>query len=379
MMFILWLVGGFIPEGPQAMGWNPALIYTEGWTINLLTLEAEIFNNCLPYSELMVDKIDEPFKQKLLQSMPLDGFMATGELSGHILCIAYKNVGFAVKLRGSGRLYLAKELLDLLLIGNELNRTYEIHSEPMDNQANLYYDVGIGVSVPFELGNKQLKVGVGFHIYRGLYYIGVERVDFIGRTTENYIYGNGDVSAKISESGSGYGMDFGITIKQPGGWEYGVSITEIGNLVWDKGEQKEWTYELDSFALDMLDSLEEIWLTEYEVTEVDEFTTTLPTICRAYAKYDAGDWKFGTVLDYQLYKTAARPKGGEGIAFTIYEGWRWIDLGVGVGYTYKGIAFIPTIRVKLPHFYCNISLCSVDGIYPWAKGVAITLESTIVL
>ena len=377
MMFIFWLVG-FIPEGPQAVGWNPALIYTEGWAINLLTLEAKIFNNYLPCSELMVDKIDETFKQKLLQSMPSDGFMVTGEFSGHILCIAYRNVGFAVKLRGSGRLQVARELLELLLIGNELNRTYEVHSEPMDNQANLFYDVGIGVSAPFELDNKQLKVGIGFHIYRGLCCMEVERFGFIGKTTENYIYGSGDVSAKIGESGSGYGMDFGITIKQPGGWEYGVAITEIGNFVWDSGEQREWTYELDSFALDMLDSLEKIWLTEYEVREVDKFTTTLPTICRAYVKYDEGDWKFGTVLDYQLYKTAARPKGVEWIAFTIYEGWRWINLGVGVGYTYKGVAFIPAIKVKLPHFHCNISLCSMDGIYPWAKGVAIMLGSTIV-
>jgi len=377
MMFILWLLGGFIPEGPQAVGWNPALIYAERWTINLLTLEAEVFNNCLPYNELMVDRIDEPFRQKLLQSMPSDGFMATGEFSGHILCIAYRNVGFAVKLKGSGRLHLANELLALLLIGNELNRTYEVHSEPMDNQASLYYDIGIGVSIPLELGNNQLKVGIGFHIYRGLYYMGVERFDFIGKTTENCIYGSSDVSVRISESGSGYGMDFGITVKQPGGWEYGAAITEIGNLLWYRGEQREWTYELDSFALDMLDSLEEIWLTEYEVTEAEKFTTTLPTIYRVYAKYDVGDWELGTVLDYQLYKTAARQKSVEWIAFTIYEGWRWIDLGIGMGYTHKGIVFIPTIKVKPPHFHCNISLCSMDGIYPWAKGVATKLELTL--
>jgi len=374
MMFILWLLGGFIPGGPQAVGWNPALIYAERWTINLLTLEAEVFNNCLPYNELMVNKIDEPFRQKLLQSMPSDGFMAIGEFSGHILCIAYRDVGFAVKLKGSGRLHLANELLDLLLIGNELNRTYEVHGEPMDNQASLYYDIGIGVSIPFELGNNQLKVGIGFHIYRGLYCMGVERFDFIGKTTENCICSSSDVSVRISESGSGYGMDLGITVKQPGGWEYGAAITEIGNLLWYRGEQREWTYELDSFALDMLDSLEEIWLTEYEVTEVEKFTTTLPTIYRVYAKYDVGDWELGTVLDYQLYKTAARQKSVEWIAFTIYEGWRWIDLGIGMGYTHKGIVFIPTIKVKPPHFHCNISLCSMDGIYPWAKGVATKLE-----
>lgn len=206
-------------------------------------------------------------KKNLVNAFDGDGkFIASANLN--IFSLAYmpsKEVGaFGVSVNDYiyGNIIIPKQMVDLLLNGNNVNQTYSFNNLAAQSSWIKSY----GLSYARQLINKKsqelrfVSAGVSLKMYQGYQYISMQSNDTkIFTSTDHKIngqfnatgissFGNSLVginpfrndTTKVSISpmpeaaGSGFGIDLGISGEFKFGMKFGASINDIGSISWNK-------------------------------------------------------------------------------------------------------------------------------------------------
>ncbi len=216
--------------------------------------------------------------------------------------------GFSMSDKVSAQGDIPLDLVNFFLDGNEVNRTYDLS----DLDFKFWYLREYSLSYARDISRvsrkflKQLTAGISIKLVQGFAYAGIQESNTTVKTLDDYsikVYSNNLLNAAFSPSfgvkydfegditkessvgffntpaGHGLGFDLGVSGKLNNIWSFGLSITNIGSITWDK-DAAEYTAGGEFLFNDltdstMIDSLSNAFTGEGQF--VNSFSTTLPT------------------------------------------------------------------------------------------------------
>ncbi len=234
---------------------------------------------------------------------------------------------FAINDRAAFNTDIPKVVVDFMLDGNEIERTFNF------NEADLkaWYLRDISFSFAQKIGffnAKKASVGVTFKVVQGYFYSGVEKINTSIATLEDgSIEVNSDLLFRIAASpsfgieydfegdttktsdvgffpkpaGTGVGFDLGLAAELNSDWTVGLSITDIGSINWNK-EPVEYKASglftlTDITEEEQVDSLKDAFKGEGSYS--DDFSTDLATSLNVGFTFAPGkDKKILLAFDY---------------------------------------------------------------------------------
>ncbi len=224
--------------------------------------------------------------------------------------------GFSVQDWTSAQVSLPKQLFELILFGNEVNKVFELN----DMDVKSWYLRNYSLSYSRDLSDffpdafRFISAGVSLKLVQGFFYAGVDNINTTLETTSDYnIVVNGDSRMLVATSpsfgveydfeksanadsllteektanigffnepaGTGFGIDFGLYAELNKVWSIAFAVTDLGSINWNKGTAE---YSSNgSFILEdvtdenILDSLADAITGEGKFTE--SFSTSLAT------------------------------------------------------------------------------------------------------
>jgi hypothetical protein len=301
--------GGMVfATGVEAVEWNPAnLAWAGGWNISLFELGAVGLGDgatVADFQDMLGD--DDAAAQAALGRLPASGFRLSTVSEGFAtsrgaeeagvpqpgsplptIGVAFGPVAFRVRSRVFADATLSKEILDLIALGFEEERLqdYAVGNTAYRSVSLTEYTLSYG----FEVG--ALAIGVG-----GRYVQGHTLLD--GRFFEPEIDINNQTLlvrsvAVESQSGTGYGLDVGLSLELPGGFRLAGSGSNIvQQMDWDDNLVA-WTAEFDDQDFDNYDV--EDFFNEFQQQAIDPTGVSL-------AVFEAGSELFSGSYFPQTYR-----------------------------------------------------------------------------
>jgi len=297
---------------------NPANLGLENngsFNLKLFSVGATAGNNSLTlqdYNHISGDFLNNHEKKTLLGAIPSSGFRASTELDLLLLGISTGRMALTVDLRSAESLHLPKDLFDLALFGNTLDRTYDLGGDDLGDAwtvaaTTLSYGKKINTGIV-----KNFSLGVGIKHLMGINYgkMGGE-IDLTtsesGFTNKGYveILSAGETAfdtRKLSMNGSGFAFDLGLACQVDRHWSFGISLMNLNNGITWKKDTKKRTLDM---ALDGMSLLNESGM--LSGNEIIEQTDSLGMICRS--RYPA-TFAAGLAYETQYLSTEIDVKKG---------------------------------------------------------------------
>jgi len=198
--------------GIEALGVNPAQLADASrprHSYQLLALDAGLSNNSLrgtQYNRYTGAFLDESAKQDILGSIPRSGLRLDGNVRLDATALTVGPFGFAVRGRAGMSGNVPKDVVDLVLRGNELDRTYS--AATLGGEAIAYTDATISFGIPI---TPALRTGFGLKYLRGLFIAQSTDVDGYLLTTPYVINSQVLTGYRWATGGNGFGLDWGMS------------------------------------------------------------------------------------------------------------------------------------------------------------------------
>lgn len=302
--------------------------------VRLLSASAGASNNSFSvgdYNSYTGSELSEGDKDEIIGKIPSSGLTLDGEVVATALAVAWKD--YAIVFSGLGALHgkFSKDYFELLLYGNELDRTYSIEDTEGEGYVASVLSL-CGSHIVRKGPADTLSLGLTLKWLRGYLYGGSSQVEG-GITFHRYNFeAAGTVAGKKSEGGSGSAFDFGAIYKLREKWTFSASFLDIGAINWTKEvEKKIFTFQADSLMLyDDRDTLDDIGsdTTIYG----GSFKSKLPSKMILASTWKGGErltlglsWEQGFRNGPAVSKTPYLALGGE------YYPIRWLPLRAGLG------------------------------------------------
>ena len=207
--------------GADALGVNPAQLADPArprYVYQLLALDAGLGNNSLrgaQYNRYTGAYLDESAKHDILGSIPLTGLRLDGDARVDATALTFSTFGFAVSGRAGMSGNVPKDLVDLVLRGNELDRTYS--AATLAGEAIAYTDAVLSFGIPI---TPALRTGFGLKYLRGLFVAQSTDVDGYLLTTPYVVNSEVLTGYRWASGGNGFGLDWGVS------WDFGMTSDE---------------------------------------------------------------------------------------------------------------------------------------------------------
>lgn len=219
---------------------NPASGGKSPFELVLPSFEVSFGNNTWPLSELdyYLDKeLPLSVRQKFVADIPGSFRLEGGGAMGMELGIG----GFSasVGVRGAASGGVAKDVAELVFLGNELNRAYSLSGTSFGTA--LVADASVGWAMSVAPG---WRAGIRWHQLTGLAYAEAlvegsgklvyeeDNVSAEGDVAIEYVYAYPDGDGGITGAGSGSAFDLGATWEARPGLTVGFAVLDIGQLQW---------------------------------------------------------------------------------------------------------------------------------------------------
>ncbi len=299
---------GAMLNGPDV---NPALYSLRGESrVDLLRARASAGNNSFSmgdYSLYNGEFITEADKDDILGSVPGSGVDTRA--------YAYAGMGAVV----GGRYYVAcggragqnstmpRDVLDLVLHGNEIGRSYTL--DGASGEAMALVDMSFACSAPVSISGREFSAGARLHYLRGMAYGGVVRAGGVLRTDEESLTGEGEVVTRTARGGSGYSVDIGLAHRTYSHMIINAFIfNALSAMTWT-GECKEEVNgliaESITFGSSGLDSLVDDY---HESRDIESFSVSLAPVLGLGIEKDVG-WTYISALFTQGFRQGAFTTG----------------------------------------------------------------------
>lgn len=349
--------------------------------ITFLPADLTLGSNSWTWSDInyYLDKhLTDEIKEELVAVIPEDGLELDWQ-SWSGVGLGVSSFSTNVSIRTVANSNLSKDLVDLVLRGNELNRDYGLDGSRVGAAA--YGDVSVGIA--FNLG-PSVRLGGRYHRLMGIGYLEAEATGS-GRVNhapgDSSFEGNMRIDARRiwggGLHGDGAAYDVGISIQPTANLALGLAVLDIGQITWRDvlSEQYEGSLDPDTGPTLELDRSEVIsslkWNlpTRYEVSMGYRLSESLH-FGAAYTRT--------THTTDEGFTVAASDEVRGMISWT---GGGILPIGVGITYTPEsaisisgeaGLRFGP-VRTRLRLTDLQAALGSGDG-----KALGVTLDLGIV-
>ena len=280
-------------QGAEATFVNPANLYLnpkKKFSMNLLGVGAELSNNAIShnsYQRYVGDYLDDQEIEDMLRLIPADGVQLHSNAKVQGLSIAYGPIAVGVRGFSNYSSIFARELFELALKGNELDRIYSF--KPVNGEGISAAVVGLGLGHSFYFDEsvvKNIAFGVTVNYVYGLSYTQVSESDFFTQTTSSSIEGEGTLVAEYAEGGDGYAANLATTIALFNNVRASVVVQNAVSLMtWDRNAKNIFFhFSMNENGgqplLDADGSIDSVFVTQDTSIAVSRFITQLPSVLR---------------------------------------------------------------------------------------------------
>ena len=302
---------------------NPASLNVDSnyfYRINYLNANIKFANNSLNLSQIYKNFIedvewDNTQKTNLLNSIPASGFTAILDTIIIPVELITRVFSASVQYRDVVAVQSPKDLFDLVLFGNDLNRQYNI-SDFQYNRLK-YIDFAFGVCFPLirpanesNIINsrliQQLSIGGRLHWLKGNFITHTDSSSGSVTTTPDAIIGQVKLFQTTAYGGNDFALDLGVITKLNKPIFFGVALLNFNTgFTWDTNTNyRIIEANIDSFSLEhyietgSIDSLYNKRDTTFSITN---FKSTIPAQFLIQASYQPIDLlTFATSYCYYL-------------------------------------------------------------------------------
>lgn len=277
------LVGSRSVEGALANPANLGLSGNSGFGLKLFYFGTTAVNNSFnlnDYNRVSGDTLDDSEKTRLLDAIPISGFVANTSMDALLFGLSTGRMALAVNLKSAERICLPRDVFDLVLFGNQLDRTYDLAGENMGDVWTVAVTT-LSYGQPIDIGLfKKLSLGIGVKHLLGINYgrAGGEIMFTTGQSGfrsqgsfEILTAGEDDfTSKKLNMNGSGLGLDLGLACQINDHWSLSFSGLDLNNgITWNNGtRQRTAKMELGELVL-LGDSISALMSQEDLMTETE--------------------------------------------------------------------------------------------------------------
>lgn len=363
--------------GAEATFLNPAnlgLKNTNKFSMNLLGLGAELSNNAfshLLYQKYIGDYWDAQEIDLILSEIPDEGVSLNSNAKVQGLSIGIGPFAFGVRGFSSISSYFARELFELALMGNELNRVYTFN--PVIGDGISGASVGVAYGKGFHIQRKvvdTISFGLLMRYIHGFSYIDVVESQFFSQTTTSSIEGLGHMIVDYSEGGKGYGLNVATTFKFSNDWQASlVYQNAMSSMRWERNSQKIYfDFHLNHNNLEaILNSkgrIDSLVILQDSSAAVPRFSTYLPQIIRFGLLIPVKD-QFNLALEYeQGFETTAlsseHPRFSLGTEIRVSDFFR-VRTGISLGGRYEN-HFSGGLGFVMNRFHWDVAMRTYNGI-----------------
>lgn len=337
----------------------------------IIGLEAGVLNNSFTlsqYNQYSGAFLDNRAKDEILHSIPETGMWlnAGANLTGFDLI--FRNFGFSVFGTGSYDLKIPKDVFDLALYGNQINRRYE--ADGLSRQSISFW----GISASHNLRIKQrFQFGLAARYLSGISIFETLRSQGYLLTTPTYVASEGSLSYRLGRGGNGAGLDLIFSYDILPDLRTILALINLNTgMNWTKNpELGQFSFNLDSINWSRLQK--EDFFTENDSRKATEpFRTALPFYLILGTSYRlCPSLRTGFILK-QIFNESSTNRLPRLFGTLEFRGLRFLPLecGLSVGGS-EGFGMYYSIGFIYRKFSWSYSVHDLGGFFLGAKGTTI--------
>ncbi|MEO0073960.1 MAG: DUF5723 family protein [candidate division WOR-3 bacterium] len=259
----------------EALAVNPAqlALNSQGQRYcRLLSVAGTFYNNSFTFAQynrytgIFLDRRD---KDDILRSVPREGLTAGAEATAGVAELAFGSCAVAIRTEAAATVLLPKELLELALDGNEIDRMYAGEAMAM-TQVFSRAGVGIGSGV-----GRSLTVGFGGHVIKGHWCAELRRLKVEFAATPSRITGSVLGVYRVANGGQGWALDIGATWRSAD-WLVSGALLDVSQGIDWTVDVREVEYYASFDSVTLYDITRGAGLLNTSELTNGGFTTTLP-------------------------------------------------------------------------------------------------------
>ena len=373
-----------VARGVESPAWNPANLGLSGdrkYRLNLLSIGVGIHNNSFTKShyDLYNGKfLTERDKKLILDSIPAEGFNVG--LGTEVQAMGINIGSFAVTSSGLGasNFVLSKDIFELILNGNELNRVYDVGGTGGEGWGVSSFAFSMAMPLPFT-AFEEFTVGTSVKYIRGFAYAKVMEAASTITTNADGVHGNGKIVIDRSLGGTGLGFDFGAAAKFNKEWSFSLGVTNaINNIKWrDDTKRFTYTFQADSVSIEKIQNsdIDSVFIDSEETVDIEPFETSLPTQIRLGIARATKHFTFAIDVSTGLKRAAAGvsndPRLAVGAEFRLID---FLPLRSGIAFgDGRGVTPSAGFALDFSAFSLDFAFSSQNGIFP-SKGLGFAFD-----
>lgn len=292
--------------GVDAVSFNPAnLSYKLPYpvTVKLLGIGGFVANNAFTvddYNYFNGRYLTDADKSKFLKAIPDKGLSVSSLTQLQTLGFSYKQFAFSATVIAGGQSSFARELFEVALFGNELNRAYTFTPASGKAIALAEYAVSHGISLPIKTP-AIFHWGVGYTLKYFQGYSVYQIDDSLARTLTTIAEASaaGSFFSRQAKGGGGFGIDIGtvLNVKKS---RFSLAVQNAySTLKWDKkAEQTRLSFKLDET------NIENVFVENAQIDSL--FSTTDTTMATApFQSTVAPTLRFGFLHPFSRVRVSA--------------------------------------------------------------------------
>ncbi len=286
---------------------NPASLTIDGnyfYRIRYLNADLKFANNSLDLSQIYNNFIkdvewDNIQKANLLNSIPQSGFTAVIDTIIKPIELSTRIFSVSMQYRGIVTTQAPKDLFDLVLFGNDLNRLYDISHFEFSRLE--YFDFAFGVRYPLirppDESNsanyqllQQLSIGGRLHWYKGKFITQTDSSSGSVATTPDVIVGQVKLFQTTAHGGNSFALDLGAFVRLNKPITLGVALLNLNtSFTWNKDPY----YRIIDASIDSLSmehyidtgSFDSLYSRKDTIFSIANFKTSLPAQISVQASF----------------------------------------------------------------------------------------------
>ncbi|MBN1481193.1 hypothetical protein EH223_01940 [candidate division KSB1 bacterium] len=375
-------------QGAEALFTNPANLYlnhNKKFSMNILGIGAELSNNSIShvnYQRYVGDYLEPQEIDYILSKIPREGVNLRSDAKLQGFSIGYGPVAIGFRAFSSYYSLFSRELFELALKGNEINRTY--HFDPVKGDGLTIASAGLALGHSFNYENSVIQnfgFGVNIRYLYGLSYTKVTESSFYTQTTYTTLEGDGKIKAEYAEGGTGYGLTVGSSVTLHSDFRLSVILENASSsMVWDKNARElSFTFDVNEekvqAILEANGSVDSLFLTQDTSFAVDHYTMTLPSVLRMgvmipfYNKMWFVNAEYEQSFD-QVAFSSIKPRFAVGTEFLPNRVFRF-RIGASFGGNYEN-HYSGGMGLAFNNFCWDIAFRTYNGITSWtSKGFGV--------
>ncbi|RMF62829.1 MAG: hypothetical protein D6743_11655 [Calditrichaeota bacterium] len=372
-----------LARGVEAPAWNPAnlaLTARRKYHLNLFSFGVGFHNNS--FSKKQYDLYNGAFlteqdKLDILASIPSDGLRVDLGTEVQAMGISIGNFALTASALGASDFSLSKDIVDLILMGNDLNRTYDVGAT--SGQGFGVSSFAFSFALPVKLaGFHRFAFGASGKYLLGLVYGEVKEASSSVSTDIDGVHGNGRVVIDRALGGNGLAFDFGVAAQLNESWSMSLGVLNaVSSMKWNKSTKRFiYTFRADSVSAEKLQDsdIDSVVVRSDQTIDIEPFHTTLPPQLRFGLARSTRHWTFDVDYTQGLKKVAGvstRPRIAFGTELRLIP---LLPLRAGIASGgRRGLSSSAGFGLDFSAFSWDFALSSRGGLFS-GRGLAVAFD-----